>query len=169
MLGWDPDVFHVLFATNGDPVKRPELANVAVDRLRSMGVRGKMHYLRGVQNEEVPVWLNASNVLLLTSLHEASPTIVKEALACNLPVVSVNVGDVSERIKGIEGCYIALPDPNDLAAKLSLVHSGSRRVAGRTKMQELSLECIALQLKWLYGDCFNLKSSMFDCASKLTL
>jgi len=63
------------------------------------------------------VWLNASNVLLLTSLHEGSPTVVKEALACGLPVVSVDVGDVAERIEGIEGCHLAVATPETWPAK----------------------------------------------------
>jgi glycosyltransferase involved in cell wall biosynthesis len=78
--------------------------------------------------------------------------VVKEALACNLPVISVDVGDVAERIRGIEGCYLALPNSDDLSAKLALVHSGGRRVAGRSKIWELSLERIARQLKRLYED-----------------
>jgi len=52
----------------------------------------------------MPGYLNAADVLLLTSKHEGSPTIVKEALACNCPVVSVDVGDVRERIAAINGC-----------------------------------------------------------------
>jgi len=85
-------------------------------------------------------------------VHEGSPNIVKEALACDVPVVSVDVGDVRERIEGIEGCYIALPESDDLAAKLSLVYTGSRRVRGRVKMQELSLERVALRLKEFYEE-----------------
>jgi hypothetical protein len=54
-----------------------------------------------VAPDQVPQWLNASDVLLMTSLHEGSPTIVKEALACGLPTVSVDVGDVGEQIKGV--------------------------------------------------------------------
>ena len=152
-LGWDPGAFHLLFASNsGDPVKRPELAQVAVDYLQRQRIPAEMHYLRGIPNDQVPVWLNASNVLLLTSFHEGSPTIIKEALACNLPIVSVNVGDVSEHINGIEGCYIALPDPNDLAAKLFLVHCRKGRVVGRFKMREFSLERIACQLRIVYDE-----------------
>jgi glycosyltransferase involved in cell wall biosynthesis len=152
-LGWDSDSFHVLFPTNcGDPVKRFDLARSAVLALNCLGIRTEMHELSGIENSLVPVWLNASDVLLLSSLHEGSPTVVKEALACNLPVVSVDVGDVRERIRGVDGCYIAAPDPSDLAAKLSLIYSGRRRVAGRVKVQELSLERIALKLKNLYQD-----------------
>src|SRR4030095_5746723 len=92
------------------------------------------------------------DVVLLTSLHEGSPNVVKEALACNRAVVSVDVGDVRERIEGIEGCYLALPDASDLAAKLHLVHARQSRVAGRIKMQNLSLEHIAYGLMQFYEE-----------------
>ena len=45
-------------------------------------------------------------MLLLTSVHEGSPTVVKEALACNVPVVSLDVGDVRELIGSVQGCVI---------------------------------------------------------------
>jgi glycosyltransferase involved in cell wall biosynthesis len=152
-LGWSDHRLHVLFPTNsGDPLKRPELAKAAVEATNNSGVQAEMHQLRGVPHEEVPIWLNASDVVLLTSLHEGSPNIVKEALACNIPVVSVDVGDVRERIQGIEGCYLAVPEPGDLAAKLQMVQAGSRRVVSRIKMQELSLKRVALQLKEFYSE-----------------
>jgi glycosyltransferase involved in cell wall biosynthesis len=152
-LGWSGNRFHVLFPTNtGDPRKRPDLAKAAVEAVNHSGVQAEMHQLQGVPHEDVPIWLNASDVVLLTSLHEGSPNIVKEALACNIPVVSVDVGDVRERIQGVEGCYLAVPEPGDLAAKLQLVHAGPRRVVSRIKMQELSLERVALQLTEFYGE-----------------
>lgn len=80
-LGWTQDAFHVRFQDTGDPFKRPELAQVAVERLRALGVNAELHHLRGVSYDQVPIWLNASDVLLVTSHHEGSPTIVKEALA----------------------------------------------------------------------------------------
>jgi glycosyltransferase involved in cell wall biosynthesis len=152
-LGWDSNKFHILFPANGgDPVKRFHLAQAAVAVLRASRIKTEIHQLRGIENRDVPVWLNASDVLLLTSLHEGSPTIVKEALACDLPVVSVNVGDVSERLSGIAGCYLSSSTPEDLAAGLLTVYSGNRRVDGRLKMQALSLESIAVQLKNVYDD-----------------
>jgi glycosyltransferase involved in cell wall biosynthesis len=105
-----------------------------------------------VPHEEVPIWLNASDVVLLTSLHEGSPNIIKEALACDLPVVSVDVGDVCERINGIEGCHIAMPDPDDIRVKLGLVRARGRRIAGRERMQALSLEQTALYLGSFYHE-----------------
>ena len=120
-LGWAPDVFHVLFQAREDPVKRLELASAAVDRLTELGVKAELHLLRGVMYEQVPIWLNASDALLLTSYHEGSPTIVKEALACNLPIVSVPVGDVPQRIQDLEGCYLSDADAMELALKLQKV------------------------------------------------
>jgi len=152
-FGWNANHFHVLFPTNnGNPVKRPDLARAAIDRVIRSGIPAELHYLCGVAHDEVPLWLNASDVVLLTSLHEGSPNIVKEALACEIPVVSVDVGDVPERLRGIDGCYIALPEPGDIVTKLTLVHDSSRRVSGRVKMHALSLERIAQRLKEVYEE-----------------
>lgn len=153
-LGWRDGVFHIVFADNNlDPVKRPDLARLAVGALAQHGVACELHYLHGVLNTDVPVWLNAGDTLLLTSLHEGSPTVVKEALACNLPVVSVDVGDVAERMAGIEGCYLAVADPEKLAVGLRMVHQRARRLAdGRQAMQDLSLPAIAANLVALYED-----------------
>jgi glycosyltransferase involved in cell wall biosynthesis len=154
-LGWSTRRFHVLFASsNGDPVKRPALAQAAVAQISHADRPPELHYLTGISNAEVPIWLNASDALLLSSMHEGSPTVVKEALACGLPVVSVDVGDVAERIEGIEGCYLARPDPADLAAKLCLVRQRGRRLdsalAGR--LDELSILSVAQKLKQCYQE-----------------
>ena len=156
-LGWHEDRLNVLFPTNsGDPRKRPELARAAVQAAERFGFKIEMHHLKGVPHDEVPIWLNASDTVLLTSLHEGSPNVIKEALACNVPVVSVDVGDVCERIHGIEGCYIASADPNDLATKLRLVYESSRRVAGRSAVQNLSLYETALRLKEFYDETLSI-------------
>ncbi len=152
-LGWDPSKFHVLFPTNaGDPCKRLNLAQAAIDKANRSGLNAELHQLRGVPHEEVPIWLNASDVVLLTSLHEGSPNVIKEALACDLPVVSVDVGDVRERVNGIEGCHIAMPDPDDLGIKLGLVRARRGRIAGRERMQALSLGQTALYLGSFYHE-----------------
>ena len=157
-LGWASGTFHVLFPANGgDPVKRPDLARAAVQTLNELGVKAELHLLAGVPYDEVPRWVNASDVLILTSLHEGSPTVVKEALACNVPVVSVTVGDVAERIAGIEGCHLAKPEPLDLARKLQAVHHRNARVEGRRAMATLSIANVAEQLLAFYGEVLNHK------------
>jgi len=150
-LGWSAGSFHVLFASsNGDPVKRPWLAKAAVAQMSNADRPPELHYLTGISNADVPVWLNASDVLLLTSRHEGSPTVVKEALACGLPVVSTDVGDVAERIEGIEGCHLAKSDPADLAAKLVSVRQRAQRLDCEVRLKELSILSIAHRLKQCY-------------------
>lgn len=152
-LGWSFNKFHVLFPTNsGDSVKRPHLARAAIEAANRSGLNAEMHQLQGVSHAEVPIWLNASDVVILTSAHEGSPNVVKEALACNVPVVSVDVGDVRERIDGISGCHIALPDPDDLGAKLGLVRARGGKIAGRESVRNLSSEETALKLMHFYHE-----------------
>jgi teichuronic acid biosynthesis glycosyltransferase TuaC len=149
--GWDPGRIHILFgASPGRPEKRFELARVAVERLGDERV--ELHTLDGLRHADVPSVLNAASVLLLTSTHEGSPNVVKEALACNLAVVSVDVGDVSERLAGIEGCYLAEATPEDLAAKLRAVLERSARVQARDRIRDLSVENVARSLASVYAE-----------------
>jgi glycosyltransferase involved in cell wall biosynthesis len=152
-LGWNTRSFHVLFASNnGDPVKRPWLAKGAVAQLAHPSHPVEFHCLTGISGVAMPLWLNAGDALLLTSLHEGSPNIVKESLACGLPVVSVDVGDVAERVEGIEGCHLALPEPAALAAKLDLVRQRGERLNCRTRLAEISIQSVAQRLKQFYGE-----------------
>ncbi len=151
-LGWDPTRTHVLFPSSPSrAVKRFPLAQASVELLIGNGADVELHALDGVPYDDVPTWLNAASAILLTSAHEASPVIVKEALACNVPVVSVDVGDVRERIEGIEGSFIATPAPEDLADKLERALARSEPIAGRERMAELSLERVAAQVKQIYA------------------
>lgn len=150
-LGWELDRFHVLFPTNGgDHCKRLDLAQSAIKAANHSGLNAELHQLQGLPHDQVPTWINASDVVLLTSSQEGSPNVVKEALACNVPVVSVDVGDVQERLSDISGCYIASPDPDDLRAKLGLVQSKRNRITGREGIRHLSLERISLTLEKFY-------------------
>lgn len=159
-LNWADDVFHVLFVSaNNDPVKRPELAAAAIARLKTLGVKTDLHLLQGVPNSQVPEWFSASHALLLTSLHEGSPTVVKEALASRLPVVSVDIGDVTELIEGVVGCYLAEPDPMDLAQKLNLVRASSRRLEMGGRLDGLSHISTARKLEQFYGEIMAKPSS----------
>jgi glycosyltransferase involved in cell wall biosynthesis len=152
LLGWAPGCFHILFSTNNrsNEKKRLALAEQAVDVLRLCGVDAVLHGL-WCPHDEVPVWINAADVLLFTSREdEGSPNIVKETLACQRPIVSVDVGDVKERIEGIEGCFLAQPEPHDLAAKLRAVVEGRRRVDSLEAMKQLSIEAVARRVEDVY-------------------
>jgi glycosyltransferase involved in cell wall biosynthesis len=88
----------------------------------------------------------------MTSHTEGSPQFVKEAMACNCPVVSVNVGDVEELIKTIVGCYISASNVDDLSKSLNLVFHNVNRINGREiiEMKNLQQNLIVEKLNELY-------------------
>jgi glycosyltransferase involved in cell wall biosynthesis len=94
----------------------------------------------------VPLYMNACDVLLLVSDAEGSPMVIKEAMACNLPIVSVPVGDVPEVIGDTDGCYLCTQDPTDVAQKLHLALSNRRRTEGREKIKHLELSNISWKI-----------------------
>lgn len=147
LLGWTPGRKHVLFGGRPRPVKRPELARAAIELL---GGRVDLHVPESVPHEEMPIWLNAADVVLLTSEHEGSPNIIKEALACNIPIVSVPVGDVPERVGTVPGCKITAGSAASLAGALSEALRESRRTNGRSAVNGLELAGVAGRMVTLY-------------------
>lgn len=150
-LGWDTSRKQVLFtADTRRPEKRFDLAEAAFERLTSMRADVDLRVLDGIAHATVPTWLNAVDVVLLTSAHEGSPNVVKEALACNIPVVSVDVGDVRERVDGIDGCYVTEATPEDLAVGLREALARDGRIDARDRVRDLALENVARTLAAIY-------------------
>jgi len=86
----------------------------------------------------MPYYMNACDALVFTSVQEGSPNAVKEALACNLPVVSVAVGDVPLRLRGVSECEVCADDgPETIAAALERVLRSGRRSNGRDALTDL--------------------------------
>jgi glycosyltransferase involved in cell wall biosynthesis len=118
-MGWGSEPV-VVFCDNGrKSIKRLELAQAAI-RLAERSCPGiRLSILQGLDPDKVPVVLSAADCLLVTSAREGSPNIVRESLACNLPVVSVPVGDVAALIgRDPRAGLIVPPDPNLLGAAL---------------------------------------------------
>lgn len=90
--------------------------------------------------DQVVALLNACDFLLLTSIREGSPQVIKEAMACNCPIVSTEVGDVKEVIGDTEGCYIASYQPKDVAQKIGMALGFGRKTNGRERILSLQLD-----------------------------
>jgi hypothetical protein len=87
----------------------------------------------------------------MTSFQEGSPTVVKEALACNLPIVSVVVGDVVKRLRGVEGCEVCSDDkPETIAASLERVLIWGQRTNGCETVKELDEKVLADRMIGVY-------------------
>lgn len=152
-LGLRQDKRYLLFANDKNlPVKRYDFAEKAVSLLpKSLDVEILTLWNR-VPAEEMAFYYGAVDALILTSAHEGSPTVVKEALACNTPIVTVDVGDVSENLRGVANCQVTAHNAQDFARAIERVLGGKGGSDGRQKSRHLSAPVIADRLITIYGD-----------------
>ncbi len=154
-LGWDLEAKVVLFhASRGEDRwrKNPALAQAVVDIVRLADPRVSLIMISDATPEEVRLMLNAADCLLVTSLQEGSPNMVKEAMACNLPVVSVPCGDVPERLASTRPSALCPYDAEALAHALVEVLRTGERSNGREQiyLQGLTASDIAVRLGEIY-------------------
>jgi len=140
-LGWPPHGRRVLFVGDpGDPRKRYDLARQAVE-LVNCTVGAELVIGWRVPHEAMPFYMSACDALVFTSREEGSPNAVKEALACDLPVVSVAVADVPLRLQGIPGCEVCADDsPPTIAAALERTLRRDARSGGRGRAAASQLD-----------------------------
>lgn len=152
-LGWNENEFQVMFSLSEThrKSKGAEIAELAIRELQKRGIPAVLRKPNKIPHSEMAIWMNAADVFLLTSEHEGSPNVIKEALACNTPVVSTDVGDVAERIEGIEGCYLTKREVVEIANHLEKVYQNPIKIQSRAKIEnEVSLEVIAQKLVTIY-------------------
>lgn len=148
----DADKKYILFAGAFDnAVKNAPLAKEAVAQLDDPNV--ELLELKGYSRDEVTLLMCAVDAFLMTSFTEGSPQVIKEAMACGCPIVSVDVGDVKERIGGVEACFVANSrDPQELSDLLTRNMSFHGKTNGRKKVIADSLEnkLVATKLLEIY-------------------
>lgn len=150
-LGLPEDRHIVVFAGRPSQArKRFGLARQAMAVL-NRSLPADLHVVWGVPHEEVPIHMSAGDALLFTSRQEGSPNVVKEALACNLPVVSVRVADVPERLQGVAGCELCEDErPETIAAAMERVLRRQERSNGREAVQALDEHVLTARLVDVY-------------------
>ncbi len=159
----EKDVKYVLFAGAFDnAVKDPELAKSAITFYNSTFTNSQspianspieLIELKGYNRDQVNALMYNCDALLMTSKTEGSPQVIKEAMACGCPIVSVDVGDVAERLSGVEGCYVACTrEPNEIAKALQKALTFEGKTNGREKIIEMGLsnEQVAQRLVAIY-------------------
>ena len=166
----DKDVKYVLFAGAFDnAVKDPELAKSVIAVYKSSFANRQspianrqslianrqieLIELKGYNRDQVTALMYNCRALLMTSKTEGNPQVVKEAMACGCPIVSVDVGDVAERTSGVEGCYVVpTREPKDIAEALQKALAFNGRTNGRERIIEMGLsnEQVAKQLEAIY-------------------
>lgn len=158
-VGWDPDTKHVLFPydPNVSYGKREDRKNyqlattVTAQADEQLTDSVELQTVSGVPHDEMLYYMNAADALLLTSKLEGSPNTVKEALACNLPVVSTDVGDVRKRLRNVTPSAVCTTEA-ELVAGLVDVLEDSGRSNGRTHVEEVSWDQMADKITQVYNN-----------------
>ena len=127
---------YVLFSGAFDnPVKNAPLAKAAM----ALIPEAELLELKDYSRPQVATLMQAADILLMTSFTEGSPQVIKEAMACGCPIVSVDVGDVRERIEGIDGCYIAERNVQSIAENIQSAFTFQGRTKGRDSLKAAGL------------------------------
>lgn len=152
-LGLSTDKKIIAFINSGDRlVKRPELARMVGSRVAEM-YPGVVEFLeiKNVDPELVPVYLSAADCLLFTSQREGSPNAIREALACGVPVVSVNVGDVKMWLEKDPASEVVYDDSVEaLSASVKRVLETKFPEGRRADLGEYSLSAQTRKLLKIY-------------------
>ncbi len=147
-VGFEPNKKYAIWVSNPEREyhKRYKMACEAMEMIEDKSI--VMYVVNGVPHDQIPVYMYAADALLLSSRYEGSPNVIKEALYCNLPIVSTDVGDVKERIEGCDGCWL-VTDAKDIAKALpEAVNYG--KTNGREKVRNLDDKIIAQRLIDIY-------------------
>lgn len=108
-----------------------------------------------VSPSKIPVYLNAADVLLLTSISEGSSNVIKEALACNTPIVTVNAGDAAKNIEDVSKTFLVDYNPQEIAKRIENLCQDSNRTNGRDLINHLEISNIADRIISVYKTVSN--------------
>ncbi len=150
-LKWDSGIKHILFPSW--PQRKEKnfmLAKKAVELLETKDI--ELHTIQDIPNEELVCYYNAADVILFTSFREGSPNVIKEALACNRPIISTKVGDVPWLIDKLENCQLISLNEKEVALALGKALENESMPKGRERITALGLDSqtIAKQLSEIY-------------------
>lgn len=136
--------------------KNFELAQKSVDHYNAENPNSpiELRVIDRIEHHQVPIYINASDVVLLTSRWEGSPNIIKEAMACNVPIVSTDVGDVKEVIGKTEGCFVCSSDHMEISSAVAEALKYDR-TNGREQIAHLDSRKIANLLVSIYNRLIN--------------
>jgi glycosyltransferase involved in cell wall biosynthesis len=145
LFPWDP----------ARPEKRFDIVQDAIRSLQKEDEKVRLMVVFNKPHEIVAKYMNACNALVLASDHEGAPMAVREAMACNLPIVSVDVGDVRQIIGDTEGCFLCKREAGDLAEKLRWALNRRERTNGRRVVRKMDIIWAAEQVISVYNLILN--------------
>jgi teichuronic acid biosynthesis glycosyltransferase TuaC len=155
-LGWNPKELVVLIDTKRDPVRKGLAeAQAAMEIVRSRFPHARLEVLHVSNPADMPIYCSAADLFLSASRREGSPNMVKEAMACNLPVVSTPVGDVPELLAQVDPSALVPREPRALAEAMLRLLEKPGRSNGREHCRSFNLDLIASRVLEVYQQVLN--------------
>ena len=150
-LGWDIGHPVVIHYTSQDPVSKGlNVVEATMTLVKTKLPSAELRLISNIEPDRMHLIYRAADVVLVASKNEGSPNVVKEALACNLPVVTCAVGDVEERLKGVLPSAVVPRDPTAMAEAVVDILTNRLRSNGREKVSNLSMESVAKRVLSVY-------------------
>ena len=162
IVGLPIDQKIILFIGNPiNPIKRHSLAQQAVSLISDEMPNIKLKVCHNVSPESMPNYFNAADILIITSAHEGASMTAIEALACNVPIVSVDVGHIRQYVESIDGCSVCADDrPETIASELKRVIKDKKRINGREVVKDMDEALIAKRVIDVYEQVLNCNQNM---------
>ena len=159
-LGWKKDeenkIKFVLFAS--DSARLEKNFHLAKEACIYINEIQKDYYfdlksIGKVKHQDMPIYINAADILLLTSQYEGSPNVIKEAMACNTSIVTTDVGDVREILKGTNNCIVSNMNKESIGKAILKVANSFDVCNARKRIRHLKLDdhSFFTQLISIYG------------------
>lgn len=150
-LGLNVEGQYVLFPSSRfRPEKNYPLAKMVFEKVRARFPGVELLTLESVPQEQMPLYFNAANVVLFTSKSEGSPNVIKESMACNIPIVTVDVGDTRAVVAKTRHCWVTGYDPDELTQYLTLELEKNERSNGREHILMYDQQVVARRLINVY-------------------
>lgn len=150
-LGLDGGKKFVLFPYSSTTEnKRYDIVQAAVQNAKREIPQLEIVEVSKVPRPKIPLYMNAADALVIASQSEGSPNVIKEAMAVNLPVITVDVGDAAGLIGSTDGCCVVPREAEAMAAKIMEVCRRGARTNGRGLMERLSMDKVARQIVQVY-------------------
>jgi glycosyltransferase involved in cell wall biosynthesis len=150
-LGWPQNARIALFAGRADaPEKRLWFAEEAISVAQNDLPHLELKVVSGVSHDKMPIYYSAADCLLHTSASEGSPNVIKEALACDLPIIATPAGDIERLVEGAQPGAVVQPDINTVAQMIVECCREPVRSNGRSVAAEFGLAQAATATVDLY-------------------